>query len=284
LPYFDTAAQFFSNTPGVGPDLAVENTYWLKEWHATRDSLAEPGSYWRIVPPAASNRKRQQVNGPIRFASLAVAPDPTAHPGLHIYLVDLGIELISNGTVYRPIDWEFTLYNLQAALSRAAGSSPNIDVEWQPAPIQIPRDINGKSLLRDNDFITIYNAHASKAGTTDKLRVAYRMGSNNSLSDTELIGSTNANVTGLSRWARDIQIRRHSNNQLQFRGQANTNFLSGESAVAFASLGASIAGLNLDGAETYFNIGVLIIKSGGSIVDTAINLDQYHVKFCKGSI
>lgn len=81
-----TYAQFMNS----GFDVATERTVYVSDKHSTRDGTSEPGSFWRIIPSAASTYKRQLISGPIYCSNEAAAPAATSHPGLQIFDAGLG--------------------------------------------------------------------------------------------------------------------------------------------------------------------------------------------------
>lgn len=73
-----------------GFDVDTERTVYVTDKHSTMNGTAEPGSFWRIIPSAASTYKRQLISGPIYCANEAAAPTASNHPGLEIFDAGLG--------------------------------------------------------------------------------------------------------------------------------------------------------------------------------------------------
>lgn len=81
-----TYSQFMDS----GFDVDTERTVHVSDRHSTIDGIAEPGSFWRIIPSSASTYKRQLISGPIYCANEAAAPTASDHPGLQIFDAGLG--------------------------------------------------------------------------------------------------------------------------------------------------------------------------------------------------
>lgn len=217
------------------------------------------------------------------FATLADAPSAVLWPGLRILVGSgvgvAGVKMTSNGTDYR-LDAPYSvLANNLTPLSRAKGASPDINIEWLPASILIPRDANGRSLMRPGDYITLYNTFPAKVGSTDQLNVKLHIGSGNSASDTTLIAVADPTTTNYERWMRDVQIVRKADaaaSVVAFRGLASVSFQSGSLATA-RTADVTLATL-MDSVASYFNIG--IYNSG--LTDTALWLYEYEVRYHRG--
>lgn len=252
-------------------DLTTARYVHVSDKHSTRNATATPGSLWRIDPTGGTGYKRQLADDPIYCATLASAPDPTAYPGLECYVASFDGDVVSNGTAYEPKDQYVVLKNLSAYLERTT----SLETEWYPISLGIPRDVNGKSLLRQNGYIQFHSIWWNKVGTTDNLRAIVRMGTNNSASDLAIIDASNTPVT---RWVRDVELKRTGDTTIQFRGDGSTTFNSGGSAATHST---DLTINNMDTTPTYINVGGRLTKTGGSLVDTALYIKECEIRLFK---
>lgn len=275
------ASYTWAEMTDVSFDLTRARTVFCSDRHSTRDATSTSGSFWRVVPTAAGNRKLRLLSDPIYFALLSSAPDPTAWPGLRVFAADVGIsgsELTSNGTVYRPDATHITLVNNLNLISRANGASPDINQEWQPLAVRLPRDVNNKSIFQNGDYLSVWNAWAEKTGINDQLTVSLRFGTLNTTSDTQLLSSpassTGANVERIIRFA---EIQRVDSTHLRWRGLQSTVFQFGPLSTTRAN---DIPVADMDGtSDSYFNIGIYI----SALNDSAIGLREYEVRLVRGA-
>jgi len=216
----------------------------------------------------------------IYYATLAAAPSPVTWPGLRIFAANVGIsgsELTSNGTVYRPDATHITLVNNLNLISRANGASPDINQEWQPLAVRLPRDFNNKSIFQDGDYLTIWNAWAEKTGITDSLTVSLRFGTSNTTSDAQLLSapgsSTGANVERIIRFA---EIQRVDSTHLRWRGLQSTILQFGPLGTTRA-IDIPVADMDYT-SDSYFNIGIYL----SALNDSNIGLREYEVRLVKG--
>lgn len=262
-----TYAQFMDS----GFDVDTERTVHVTDKHSTRDGTSEPGSFWRIIPSAASTYKRQLISGPIYSATLAAALDPTLHPGVKGYIASFQDDVVSDGSRYDPCGSFVVLKNMQDQVS----TSTNLETEWYPISIEIPRDVNGKSLLRDWGYLALHNIWWNKVGTTDNLRALIRFGTNNSSADLAIVDASATNVT---RWIRGMELKRTGSTTVQYRGDGATVNTSGPTSVTHSS---NSTVNNMDSTPTYVNVGARLTKTGGSVVDTSIVIRDCEIRLHK---
>lgn len=252
-------------------DLTTARYVHVSDRHSTRNATATPGSLWRIDPTGGTGYKRLLVSGPIYCATLAAAPDPTAYPGLECYIASFDGDVVSNGSAYEPKAQYVVLKNIAADLSRLA----DLETEWYPISFEIPRDSNGKSLLRQNGYLQLHSIWWNKTGTTDNLRAIVRMGTANSSADLAIVDISNTSVT---RWARGMELKRTGDTTIQFRGDGLTSFTAGASTTSH-STNSTIN--NMDSTPTYINVGGRLTKTGGSLVDTALYIKECEIRLFK---
>lgn len=265
-----TYSQFMDS----GFDVATERTVHVSDKHSTRDGTSEPGSFWRIIPSAASTYKRQLISEPIYSATLAAALDPTLHPGVKGYIASFQDDVVSDGSRYDPCGSFVVLKNMQDQVS----TSTNLETEWYPISIEIPRDVNGKSLLRDWGYLALHNIWWNKTGTdntTDNLRALVRFGTNNSSADLAIVDASATNVT---RWIRGMELKRTSSTTIQYRGDGSTVNTSGPTTVTHSS-NSTIH--DMDAGATYINVGARITKTGGSVAATSIVIRDCEIRLHK---
>jgi hypothetical protein len=189
-----------------------------------------------------------------------------------------GSELTANGAVYRPDATHITLVNNLDLIQRVKGASPDINVEWQPLAVRLPRDVNNKSIFQNGDYLIIWNAWAEKTGVTDSLNVNLRFGTSNTTSDAQLLSapasSTGANVERIIRFA---EIQRVDSTHLRWRGLQSSVFQNGPLSTTRA---ADIPVADMDGtSDSYFNIGIYL----SALNDSNIGLREYEVRLVKGA-
>jgi len=216
----------------------------------------------------------------IYYATLAAAPSPVTYPGLRIFAANIGLSgsyMTSNGAHYRPDDPYITLVNNLTLISRAKGSSPDIDHEWQPLPVRLYRDINNKCVMQDGDYLSIHNAWTEKTGTIDALNVQVRFGTGNAITDASLLSSAaTAAASNTQRVIKFMEIIRISNVAVNIRGGQTINFTQGPLALTRA---ADITVPNMDSSsDSYLNIGIYI----AALADSALGLREYEVRLVKG--
>ena len=267
----------------AGFDTSIARYVHVSDRHSTTDGTSTPGSLWRIDPTAASARKRNLMSGPIYFATLAAAPDPASWPTLEIFAANIGINgsrMVSNGTVYRPKDPYITLINNLTLIQ----NSTNVNIEWQPAPVRLYRDINNKSIMRNGDYLVIHNAWAEKTGTTtDQLNVNVRFGtSDNITTDVSLLASpATSAAANYVRIIRFMEIVRNSNSvagaKIRVRGPQLTSFNTGPLALAAAP---EITAPDMDStADSYLNIGIYL----SGTTEAPVGLREYEVRLVRGA-
>ena len=263
-------------------DTSIARYVHVSDRHSTTDGTSTPGSLWWVDPTAASARKRNLMSGPIYFATLAAAPDPSSWPTLEIFAANIGISgarMVSNGTVYRLKDSYITLINNLTLIQ----NSTNVTVEWQPAPVRLYRDINNKSVMQPGDYLVIHNAWAEKTGaTTDQLNVNVRFGtSNNITTDASLLASpATSAASNYVRIIRFMEIARNSNSggnsQVRIRGPQSTTFNMGPLPLAAAP---NITVPDMDStADSYLNIGIYL----SGTTEAPVGLREYEVRLVKG--
>lgn len=273
-PISGVASVTWATFIGGSFDVTTARYVYVSDKHSTRNATATPGSLWRIAPTGGTGYKRLLVSGPIYCATLAAAPDPTAYPGLECYIASFDGDVVSNGTVYEPKSQYVVLKNIATDLERLT----SLETEWYPISLEIPRDVNGKSLLRQNGYIQFHSVWWNKVGTTDNLRAIIRIGTDNSSSDLAIIDFSN---TGVTRWARGVELKRTGDTTVQFRGDGLTSFTAG-AATTSHSTNSTIN--NMDSTPTYINVGGRLTKTGGSLVDTALYIKECEIRLFKPGV
>lgn len=262
-------------------DLTVARFVHVSDRHSTTDGTSTPGSLWRIDPAATAIRKRNLVSGAIYYSNLSDAPSPITWPTLKIFARNIGLSgaiMTSDGAHYRSDTPYITLANNLSLISRAKGSSPDINIEWQPLPVRLYRDINNECVMQDGDYLSIHTAWTEKTGTADALNVQVRFGTLNTTSDTSLLSSAaTAAASNTQRIIKFMEIVRISNVAVNIRGGQTTTFTSGPLALTRS---ADITVPNMDSSsDSYLNIGMYI----AALTDTALGLREYEVRLVKGN-
>jgi len=274
VPVTGVASYTWAQFTDSGFDLTKARNVIVTDRHSTRNATAEPGSLWRIVPTAASAYKRQLADDPIYCATLDAAPDPTAYPGLECYIASFDGDVVSNGTVYEPKAQYVVLKNIAADLSRLT----DLETEWYPISLEIPRDVNGKSLLRQNGYIQFHSIWWNKTGTVDKLKAIVRMGTANSSADLAIVDAENTPIT---RWARGMELKRTGNTTVQWRGDGATSMTSGGATTSHST---DLTINNMDSTPTYINVGGRLVKTGASLVETALYIKECEIRLFKAGV
>lgn len=271
VPVTGVASYTWADFTGGSFDLTTARYVHVSDKHSTRNATATPGSLWRIDPTGGTGYKRQLVSGPIYAATLDAALDPVDYPGIESYIASFDGDVVSNGSAYDPKDQYVVLKNLSADLERTT----SLETEWLPISVEIPRDVNGKSLLRQNGYIQFHSIWWNKVGTADNLRAVVRMGTANSSADLAIVDFSN---TGVTRWARGVELKRTGDTTIQFRGDGLTSFTAGVSTTSH-STNSTIN--NMDTTPTYINVGGRLTKTGGSLVDTALYIKECEIRLFK---
>ena len=176
---------------------------------------------------------------------------------------------------YRPKDPYITLINNLTLIQ----NSTNVNIEWQPAPVRLYRDINNKSIMRNGDYLVIHNAWAEKTGTTtDQLNVNVRFGtSDNITTDVSLLASpATSAAANYVRIIRFMEIARTSSTKIRVRGPQVTSFNTGPLGLAAAP---EITVPNMDStADSYLNIGIYL----SGTTEAPVGLREYEVRLVKG--
>ena len=216
----------------------------------------------------------QLVSGPI-YTTWAARPSPVTYSYIPIITTDVGIRnlrWVSNGT--RHILESGTWVILSKINSPVTQTS--LEVEQLMASVLIPND-GTKSILQNGDMIRVTEV-MEKTGTTDKLDKGWRIGNDNAVTDTNIKTWDSTTVTN--------DVIAH---QTHFERIAATT-LRVIGAQAFASLpGTSAANPQADvtmsdnmdtcsGGGVYFSTTGFLIKSGGSLVDSACSLKTWVVE------
>lgn len=255
----------------AGFDVTTARIVHVNDKHSSRDASVTAGSFWWIDPAATSTRKRILISDPIYAATLPAALDPTLHPGLKSYIASFQDDVVSNGTRYDLCGEYVVLKNLGATVT----TSSSLETEWYPISIEIPKDVNGKSLLQDYGYIAFHNIWWNKVGTTDNLRALIRFGTNNSSSDLAVVDASNTQTT---RWIRGLELKRTSSTTIQYRGDGSTVNSSGPLSSSHSS---DSTVNNMDSTATYINVGARLTKTGGSVVDTSISIRDCEIRLHK---
>lgn len=167
------------------------------------------GSLW--MADATGNRP-VLLSGPLQYATLALAPDPTLYPGLRILPANVGHVCKSDGVTYR-------LEPSVALLSNTLADIPHPGTYTTEAllkSIQIPVDVNNNSILQNLDSIVIENAWCQKTGTANIITRRYLMGTSTTVGDYtstasgQVLATTEAGATVLGRVDTNMSILRLS--------------------------------------------------------------------------
>lgn len=167
------------------------------------------GSLWMAD---ATGDRPVLKDGPLQYATLALAPDPTLYPGLRILPADVGHVCKSDGTRYR-------IEATSAMISSTLADIPHggtFTTEAILKSVQIPVDVNNNSILADGDSIIVYQAWGQKTGTTDTMSRRYFIGTSTTVGDYTnaasglLFGITESAGTVLGRADTGMRIKRLS--------------------------------------------------------------------------
>lgn len=158
------------------------------------------GSLWQN--DAVGNRVILRSD-PIRESSIASAPSPVTYPGLRIrWTGGVGEPVfVANGSYYRQESPVIVLTNTLADIPH----SGTYTTEQILKSVEIPVDINNKSILQDGDSLVVESAWCQKTGTVNILTRRYLIGTSVTVDDYtnaasgQVLTVTEANATVLGR-------------------------------------------------------------------------------------
>lgn len=165
------------------------------------------GSLW--MADAAGNRPVLK-DGPLQYATLALAPDPTLYPGLRILPADVGHVCKSDGTRYRIEATSAMISNTLADIPHGGTFTTEVLLK----SIQIPVDVNNNSILADGDVLIIYEAYCQKTGVANIMTRRYLLGTSVTVGDYTnaatgvVLGAAESAGTAIGRSDKLMRIRR----------------------------------------------------------------------------
>lgn len=249
---------------------------FVSDLHSTRDASDLCGSLWWIAPGNATGYKRVLRSPPIYCATLANAPNPTSFKNIKCYIASFEGEVASDGSVYEPVDNYIVLKNI----TTESASTTNLETEWYPLPVEIPRDVNGNSLWRTGGYLQWSSVWWGKTevGTVDSLKCLIRLGpTSTGGSDTAIIDQS---ATAQTRWTRYLELKRTGTDTVMFRGDGSTFFTHG-TTTATHSNNSTIH--NFDSNATYVNVGVRLTRGGGSLSATGMQIKEYELRLYRAN-
>lgn len=160
------------------------------------------------------------ISAPLQYATLALAPSPITYPGLRIFPANVGAVCKSDGATYRLENTSVMISNTLADINHGG----TFTTEALIKSIQIPVDINNKSLVQDGDVIIVYEAWCQKTGVVNIITRRYLLGTSTTVGDYvsaatgEVLTTTEASAPVIGRCDNDMRILRLSATTVRIDG------------------------------------------------------------------